>query len=403
MGVFDAILDVPKGIIGAETSSQKAARRSQTAQMQRQLELSSQEFDKRFELAGESFDTQLGLLETAQFGDGTTRGQQQTASDLFKEGLSTEQQLFDLYNQEGTNRLTRDQATIDDFFSQTGNIFDTRVAGQDAATEAYNSLVEAANLEQAGFRDQADAIINDTINRVGFDAFNVAQQRAFTGRQGFVESAAGAPVPDLGIPMSDTTRASFEGNLSREGAKVDDRIRQQSGLLSLGDAVTAGDRVLSRAGEDLGVTESLSRTAAAPVSQQLQSAAEKFKGAGVRSGIDTSLAEGARDTALAQSEANFTVATDPKDRYLRQSYGNTENYLRNVDAVLNDYFNSRLQSESNFTGRLTGISKDFENTAAGITDFRIANTRPDPSLYTQAGTTLGKIALGAAVNKAVGG
>jgi hypothetical protein len=368
--------------VGGTAASAKGAadtRKNNANAMQGQTDTSAAQFNARDNLARSIF------AENSDVSKDTYNQMAKTSDEEFKVRTGLSKDAFNQLSRIQQDQVARDFAAAQQNVDQSTQIRTGRDATRDAARAQYEADVAATNAKQDQFRGQGDTVASDLV--AAFTPEAMAQRRAdaAAARDALVSSTGGAPASVASATADPNIRAAFE-RYSKAGV---DRAKAasaaESNVSSYSDAMTGGNRAISKGNERTAFIRDAAGRALAPLGATLDVSALKYNDADAaaksryaNSDADLAAALGLSQTKAAGDVKPVTDYTSAMDNAYGAFYGGKQGSIATRGDSVIGANNTQLAGTNS-------ASQNFENNVNGITNFRMAN-------YNSPWSTLGQFA-----------
>lgn len=366
---FSTGLGLASTVGGAYLNNRAASRASASNQaaVDRQTDMSREEYDTRRRLSNENYERDFTRSSgeydkrvrttdenDARIREATRQGrQEQTQADLDDIARSTDIILRAI----GGRRAV------------TGAAYDER----EAARQIGEGLRTAESGRQRGFQKSADLAVDQGTADLGHASAEGGRVASANRRTADISSALTTPGA-VGLNISDAVRAAIATEQDRGVARARSVGNAGATVASYGDLLDAGANRIDALKGDLRSLDTKAKISMAPLETELGAADLRFRQAGDRAedkigSISDAMEGGLRDSA--QQKRVVQIPSAFRQASLADSIAQFNDSL--VGSSI-DFETGMGNSSSRYMGAVNGSSSNYENAMRGLTDMRIRST-----------------------------
>lgn len=356
---------------GAYLNNRAASRAaaSNQAAVDRQTEMSKEEYNTRRRLSNETFDRSFDRSR-GQYDFRTTTEDERSAR-IRDVNTTEENRRLTAETDDIDRRKASDLEAIGGRRAATNEAFDERAASR----TGYNALLDAESGRQRGFQAAADATVDAGIDEFRAPKAEAVRSTGAAARDASIGSAVStAASPSVSSTLSDLTQRAIRDEVGKKRGEAAARSAAGAQVASYGDLIASGDQALKKLGIDLGAISTKADISRQPLDTELGAAQRRFANAGERA--DDRVGAVAEDAAARtrMSEMLKRAVVNPS---LQRQSATTENIGATGDKIINssgDYETSAGAADDRYLGTVNQSSSTYENVIRGLTDARIRST-----------------------------
>jgi len=374
--------------LNSRAASRAAA--SNQAAVNRQTDMSREEYDQRRRLSNENYERDF----TRSSGEYDKRVRTTDESDA---------RIRDV-NREGQQVQT--QAELDDIGRSTDVILQAISGRRGVTNQAYDEREAARQLGEAlrgaesgrqrEFQKNADQTIDRGIADTGYASAEAGRGASRLQRSADIGGTVTAPAT-VDINVSDAIKQAIASEQAKGAGKARAVADAGATVASYGDLLDSGANRLATLKGDLSGLDTKARISMAPLETELGMADLKYRQAGDRAEDKIGSIADAMDGGLRESAQRKRLVQVPA-AYRQASLADSIAQLNdNLVGSSIDYENGSNASSGRYIGSINGSSSNYENAMRGLTDMRIRST-PSTSMLGGLLTQLGSYGFSMAQN-----
>lgn len=343
------------------------ARASNQAAVDRQTDMSREEYDTRRRLTNENYERDF------------TR----SSGEYDKRVRTTDESEARIRDATRQGRQEQTQAELDDIARSTDVIM-RAIGGRRAATgaayderEAARQIGEGLRTAESGrqrdFQKSADAAVDRGTTDLGYASAEAGRGVSAAQRVADIAGTVNAPGA-IDLNISDAGRAAIAAEQARGAGRARAVSNAGATVASYGDLLdTSANRVDALKG-DLRSLDTKAKISMAPLETELGTADLRFRQAGDRAedkigSISDAMEGGLRDSA--QQKRVVQIPSAYRQASLADSIAQLNDSLVGSSV---DFETGMGDSSGRYIGAVNGSSANYENAMRGLTDMRIRST-----------------------------